>query len=65
MKALQQSKNRLLFIWIGRTTLKCFNELQSHCAKNGSDHQEAFDLIATSIFYFLHASLKRVLWTEV
>jgi len=38
MKALQQSKKHArLFHWIGHTSLKRFNELQSHCAKNGSD----------------------------
>jgi len=38
IKALQQSEKRAcLCHWIGHTALKRFNELQSYCAKNGSD----------------------------
>jgi len=32
-----KEKRACLFHWIGHTALKCYNELQSHCAKNGSD----------------------------
>jgi len=57
MKALQQSINELVcFIehWISHTALKRFNELQSHCAKNGSDRFFAMiKVIAMKLVKFL------------
>jgi len=35
--ATVRKKRAWLFHWIGHTALKRFSELQSHCAKNGSD----------------------------
>jgi len=61
MKSMQQSKKELVcFIeYVDHTALKRFTELQSHCAKNGSDHFSC-KIIETrpqvSYLYYLHAS---------